>query len=187
MTVKRLLHSPAISYDALRRIIQRTYPAYDLEIRDGEYVVVAPHDAVSSNVVIRLGSLLDGFVRANKLGHVFDSNGGIQYPDGDKLAPDVAYVSRERLPVLPRTFARVIPELVVEIRSGSQTQRATRNKLASLLAKGSSVGLYVDPGTHVVEVHRLGAEPVILGDGDRVEIPDLLPGFGFAVAELWPQ
>ena len=187
MSAHRSPQSPAVSYDALRRVIQRTYPAYDLEIRDGEYVVVAPHDAVSSNVVIRLGGLLDAFVRTNKLGHVFDSNGGFRYPDGDKLAPDVAYVSRERLPVLPRTFARVIPELVVEIRSGAQTQRATRNKLASLLAKGSSVGLYIDPGRHVVEVHRPDAEPLVLGDGDRVEIPDLLPGFGFAVAELWPQ
>jgi predicted ThiF/HesA family dinucleotide-utilizing enzyme len=39
----------------------------------------------------------------------------------------------------------------------------------------------------IVEIHRAGAEPIVLGDGDRVELPDVLPGFGFAVHELWPE
>jgi Uma2 family endonuclease len=82
-------------------------------------------------------------------------------------AADVTYVSRERLP--------------------TQTIRAVRNQIVSLLDKGISVGIYVDPRKHRVEIHRRDAKPVVLGDDDMFEVPDVLPGFSFAVRELWPE
>jgi Uma2 family endonuclease len=179
--------SPQMTYEGVRKVIQRTYPAYDVEIREGEYHIVAPHDMVSSNVVMRFGLRLGAWVESRKLGSVFDSNAGLIFPDGDKMAPDVTYISRERLPVIPRSFARVIPEIVVEVRSSRQTERATRRKLETLLAKGVDVGVYIDPGQRVVEIHRAGWPPVVLGAGERLEVPDVLPGFGFLVDELWPE
>ena len=187
MTAVEAEHLNDPVYWDLLKIIQRKYPSYDLEIRGGEYVIVSPHDLMSANVAIRIGELFNQWVRPRKLGHCFDSNGGFKFPDGDMMAPDFTYVSRERLPVVPRSFAAVVPELVVEVRSSSQIKAATRNKLASLVAKGADVGVYVDPLHRVVEIHRAGAEPIILGDGDRFEVPDVLPGFGFVVDELWPE
>ncbi len=179
--------SPQMTYEGVRRVIQRTYPAYDVEIREGEYHIVAPHDMISSNVVMRLGRRLGAWVEPRNLGNVFDSNGGLVFPDGDKMAPDLTYVSRERLPVIPRSFAHVIPELVVEVRSSRQTERATRRKLETLMAKGVDVGVYIDPGPRVVEIHRPGQAPVSLAPGDRFELPDILPGFSVVVDELWPE
>jgi Uma2 family endonuclease len=178
---------PNVMYDTLRAFVERTFPGHDVEIRDGEYVVVAPHDWVSSTVVIQFGSLLNAWVRPRKLGWVLDSNGGTQFEDGDMRAADVTYVSRDRLPHVPRRFGRVIPELIVEVRSSKQSQRAVRRQIESLMDKGIEIGVYVDPERHRVEIHRPGAEPVVLGDDDRFEIPDLLPGFGFPVRELWPE
>ena len=80
-----------ITYEGLREVIQRTYPDCDVEIQDGEYVVVSPHDLLSSSVVVRLVGLLDAWVRPRKLGYVFESNGGFEFPDGDKRAPDVSF------------------------------------------------------------------------------------------------
>ena len=184
-TVRR--RSRAVTYEGLRRVIQRTYPDSDVEIQDGEYVVVSPHDLLSSSVVVRLVGLFDAWVRPRKLGYVFESNGGFEFPDGDKRAPDVTFVSRERLPSVPRSFARAIPELVIEVRSSTQSERSVRHQLASLLAKGCSVGVYVDPGERRVEIHRPGHEPVVLAPDGIFEFPEVLPGFGFAVAELWPE
>lgn len=178
---------PNLMYDTLREFVNRTFPAHDVEIRDGQYVVVPPHDWVSANVVVQFCSLLQVWVRPRKLGWVFDSNGGTQYEDGDMRAADVTYVSRDRLPALPRRFGRVVPDLIVEVRSSRQTMRAARNQIASLLDKGIAVGVYVDPDKRRVEIHRLGAAPVILGGEDRFEVPDVLPGFGFPVSELWPE
>ncbi len=181
------MRSPQMTYEGVRKAIQRTYPAYDVEIREGEYHIVAPHDMVSSNIVMRLGRRLGAWVESHKLGNVFDSNGGLVFPDGDKMAPDLTYVSRERLPVIPRSFAHVIPELVVEVRSSRQTERATRRKLETLLAKGVDAGIYIDPGARVVEIHRAGVAPLNVPPGGRFEVPDVLPGFGFLVDELWPE
>jgi Uma2 family endonuclease len=181
------MRSPQMTYEGVRQVIQRTYPAYDVEIREGEYYIVSPHDMISSNIVMRLGQRIGTWVESRKLGNVFDSNGGLVFPDGDKMASDLTYVSRERLPVIPRSFARVIPELVVEVRSSRQTERATRRKLETLLAKGVDVGVYIDPGARVVEIHRAGVAPLVVAPGDRFEVPDVLPGFGFTVDELWPE
>jgi Uma2 family endonuclease len=175
------------TYWKLREDIQRQHPAYDLEIRNGEYVVVAPHDLISARLVIDIASRIHTWLREHRLGHVFDSNGGIMFADGDLMAPDVTYVSRARLPVVPRSFARVIPELVFDIRSSKQTERACRAKLALLLAQQIDVVVFVDPGKRIVEIHRNGMEPSVLGSGDRFEVPDVLPGFGFDVDELWAE
>jgi Uma2 family endonuclease len=176
-----------MTYEGLREVIQRTYPDCDVEIQDGEYVITSPGDLLTSHVVVQLVGLLDAWVRPRKLGYVFESNGGFEFPDGDKRAPDVSFVSRERLPSVPRSFARVIPELVIEVRSSTQSERSVRNQLASLLAKGCSAGAYVDPGLRRVEIHRPGAEPVVLSEGAVFEVPELLPGFGFPIGELWPE
>lgn len=178
---------PDPMYDTLREFVERTFPDHDVEVRDGEYVVVAPHDWVSSNVVVQFTALLNAWVRPRKLGWVFESNGGIQFDDGDKRAADVTYVSRERLPQVPHRFGRVVPELIVEVRSSKQSEGAVRRQIASLMEKGVGIGVYVDPGQRVVEILRANAEPVVLRDGDWFEIPELLPGFGFAVEELWPD
>jgi Uma2 family endonuclease len=173
--------------DAVREFFREQHPAHDVEIRNGEMVVVSPHDFVSSNVVIRLGRILSAFVDEYDLGFVSESNGGYRYDDGDMMAPDVSYISKERLPRAPRTFATAVPELVVEIQSSSQRPSAVRAKLALLLEMGSSVGVYIDPGTHRVEVHRVDAQMLVLGDGDTLELPDILPGLQIAIADLWPR
>jgi Uma2 family endonuclease len=174
-------------YWALVKTVRRQHPAHDVEIRNGEYVVVAPHDYLPAALVMEIGARILDWARPQQRGRVFDSNGGIVFPDGDLIAPDVAYVSRERLPAVPAAFARVIPELVFEIRSAQQRESACRAKVALLIGKGIDVVVYVDPSRRLVEIHRPGSAPVVLGDGDRFTVPDVLPGFGFAVAELWPQ
>ncbi|MEA2722166.1 MAG: hypothetical protein QOJ39_4030 [Candidatus Eremiobacteraeota bacterium] len=175
------------TYWSLVGAIQRKHPAYDVEIWNGEYVVVAPHDFVSARLVMKIGSRIERWIEETKAGMVFDSNAGVLFADGDLMAPDVTYVSRKRLPVVPRSFARVVPELVFEIRSSKQSERACRAKLQLLLAQDIDVVVFVDPGKRVWEIHRAGAEPVILGRGDRFVVPDVLPGFGFVVDELWPE
>ncbi|HEY0614438.1 MAG TPA: Uma2 family endonuclease [Candidatus Elarobacter sp.] len=176
-----------VTYWRLLEAIQQQQPAYDLEIRNGEYVVVAPHDFVSARLVMKIGSRIERWIEETNAGMVFDSNAGVLFADGDLMAPDITYVSRKRLPVVPRSFARVVPDLVFEIRSGKQSERACRAKLQLLLAQGVDVVIFVDPGKRVWEVHRAGLEPVVLRDGDRCEVPDVLPGFSCAVNELWPE
>ena len=36
-----------------------------------------------------------------------------------------------------------------------------------------------------MEVYRPGVEKVVLGDGDVLTVPELLPGWEMAVVEIW--
>jgi Uma2 family endonuclease len=175
------------TYWQLLDAIERTHPAYDLEIRNGEYVVVAPHDYVSARLVVKIAGRIDRWTDETHAGFVFDSNAGVLFADGDLMAPDVTYVSRKRMPVVPRTFSRVLPELLFEIRSGKQRERACRAKVQMLLDQGIEVVVFVDPGKRVWEIHRAGQDPLVLSGRDQFELPDILPGFSVAVDELWPE
>ncbi len=185
--IARLEDKDDRTYWELLDAIQRTHPAYDLEIRNGDYVVVTPHDYVSARLVVKITARIDRWIDETGAGLVFDSNAGVLFADGDLMAPDVTYVSRKRMPVVPRSLSRVLPELVFEIRSGKQRERACRAKLQMLLDQGIEVVVFVDPGKRVWEIHRAGTEPVILRDRDRFEVPDILPGFSVVVDELWPE
>ncbi|WP_309242642.1 Uma2 family endonuclease [Limnofasciculus baicalensis] len=58
--------------------------------------------------------------------------------------------------------------------------------MQDFLSQGTKVGILINPEKHRVEIYRLGEEVVILGDGDILSVPDLLPGWEVAVSDLWP-
>ena len=47
------------------------------------------------------------------------------------------------------------------------------------------MGILVNPEKHTVEIYRPNEDVVVLGDGDVLTIPDLLPGWEVAIADLW--
>ena len=61
------------------------------------------------------------WVKPRRLGRVFDSSGGFILPDSNLRAPDVSFVSAERLKRSKRYFGELVPDLTVEIKSQSET------------------------------------------------------------------
>jgi Uma2 family endonuclease len=107
-------------------------------------------------------------------------------PNGDLVAPDVAFVSAVQLRESPRAYADTVPELVVEVKSSTDSLKKLQAKLERFLEMGSRVGVLIDPDKHAVKIYRPGAEPVELGDGDTLAFPDILPGWEIQVTDLWP-
>ncbi|MBC8123934.1 MAG: Uma2 family endonuclease [Gemmatimonadaceae bacterium] len=162
------------------------YPNHRIELRDGAVVIMSPSDATSSLIGARFSRLLGNWVEPRALGYVFDASAGFRSPDGNLTAPDVSFVSRERLKRVPRTYAQVVPNLVVEIKSGSDRVKPIVQKLQSYLEVGAVVGLLVDPDERTVTVYRTGQEPIELSDDDTLTVPELLPGGEIVVSQLWP-
>ncbi len=75
---------------------------------------------------------------------------------------------------------------MVEVKSPTDKLTKLRSKIQDFLALGTQVGILIDPEARCVEVYRSGDEAVLLGDGDRLTVPDLLPGWEVAIADLWP-
>ncbi|MEM9006220.1 MAG: Uma2 family endonuclease [Cyanobacteria bacterium P01_F01_bin.86] len=63
---------------------------------------------------------------------------------------DVSFVRSERLRQSPRSFAELAPDLMVEVKSPTDSLKKVRQKITNFLALGTQVGILVDPETRTV-------------------------------------
>lgn len=159
---------------------------YQLELRDGEIIVMGPSDIISSYIGAQFSRLLGNWVYPRRLGYVFDSSGGFILPNADLTAPDVSYVSREKMPRTVRYFSEIVPDLVVEIKSQSDRISTLQQKIAMFLDQGVQVGIFIDPDELTATLYRSQQEPIVFQDGDTLTLPDLLAGWELQISELWP-
>jgi len=166
--------------------LQAAFPDLQMELVGGKVIVMSPSDVVSSAVAMRFGSSLEPYVRERKLGRLFGPDAGFILTNGDLRAPDVSFVSFERLRALPHRYASVTPEFTVEVRSSSDRPAEVVDKLRTYLENGAVVGIYVDPREHCIRILRAERDDEILHDGDVIAVPELFANWSLAVRELWP-
>jgi Uma2 family endonuclease len=165
--------------------LQEQSPDYRMELVRGEVIVMSPSGYESDEVATRVSGKLFSFVDENRLGRVTGAGAGFTLPNSDTRAPDVSFVQAQRLRKSPRSFAELAPDLMVEVKSPSDSLKGLRDKIDSFLAQGTRVGILIHPEQRWVEIRRTGQDPVTLHDGDRLTVPDLLPGWEVQVEDLW--
>lgn len=132
-----------------------------------------PEGQERGRVAARLTWRLAQHVEESGLGTVYTGETGFQLPGstGRVQAPVLAVVSGERS----------IPDLVVELRPAAGLGKT----VSSWLAAGTRAVLVLDPAARTVAIHRSRSSVQVLGEADLLEIPDLLPGWGVRVGELF--
>lgn len=164
--------------------MQADYPDYRMELVDGNIVVMSPSGYESEEVGTEFACLLGNWVRPRKLGRVVGSSAGFKLPNSDLRIIDVSFVRAERLKCSTEDYAELVPDLVVEVRSKTDSLDKLRQKIQDFISLGSQIGILINPKTRIIEVCRSG-EKVILRDGDVLTLPDLLPGWEVAIADIW--
>lgn len=136
----------------------------------------------------RIQTLLSSFVLSNGLGEVTPGDTGFWLErDPDTVrAPDVAFVSRDRVPNVVTGFFPGPPDLAVEIRSPNEEPKECASKIADYLRLGVRVVWDVDPQARSVTVHRTGAKPRVLFENDTLAEPTLLSDFKVTVKQFFP-
>ncbi len=165
--------------------LQSQHPDYRMELVNGEIIVMSPSGYESDEVAVEMAAQLRNWVKPRKLGRVTGSSAGFVLPNSDTRAPDVSFVLAERLRRSPRAFAELAPDLMVEVKSPTDSLSALRDKIDEFLGLGTRVGILVNPEKEWVEIRRSGKEPVMLHNGDILTVPDLLPGWAVNVEDLW--
>lgn len=155
----------------------------------GELQRMSPAGFDRGAVIMNLSVPLGQHVRAGRLGVVCGAETGFvltRNPD-TVLAPDIAFVRRERIPTSgrPRTFWEGPPDLAVEVRSPGDTRREVAEKLAAWLASGTLAVWVVDPSDESVAIHLPRRAPRRLEQADVLEGAPLLPGFRLPVVEIF--
>ncbi|MBW4695741.1 MAG: Uma2 family endonuclease [Lyngbya sp. HA4199-MV5] len=164
---------------------QQQLPDYRMELVNGEIIVMSPSGYESDEVAIEAARQLSNWVRPRKLGRVTGSSAGFVLPNADTRAPDVSFVQAERLRRAPKSFAELTPDLMVEVKSPTDSLVKLREKIDEFLSLGTRVGILIHPEQRWVEVRRTGQAPMRLNDGDVLTVPDLLPGWEVKIEELW--
>jgi Uma2 family endonuclease len=158
------------------------------ELVRGVIVTMPPPGALHGFCCSRISRLLGIFVDDRRLGAVFSNDTGfITERDPDTVrGPDVSYWSRERLPVVPRGYIEIAPDLAVEVISPDDRYARIQQKVKYYLEKNVRLLWVVDPDDRSATVHRPGRMMDILNENDTLTGEDVLPGFSCPVAQLFP-
>ena len=165
--------------------VQAQLPDYRMELVDGEISLTGPSGYESDEVALEIDRQLANWVRPRKLGRVTASGAGFILPNTDLRAPDVSFVKADRLRRTTEDYTQLVPDLIFEIKSKSDSVKKLRDKIQDFLNLGAQVGVLVDPRTQTVEVYRPGAVAVVLHNGDVFTVPELLSGWKMPVSDIW--
>ena len=161
------------------------------ELIDGELVEMSPSAEESSNISATMTILIGQFVRAHRLGRMYTPEGGfVLFPDRDIVrAPDVAFVRAERAPqgMARKHFARLAPDLVVEVLSPSDRAGDVLSKIEMYRDAGVRLIWVVDPEPRTVTVLATNQPVLVIKSDGVLDGGDVLPGFSVAVAEIFAE
>jgi Uma2 family endonuclease len=158
------------------------------ELVRGEVVGIPPpggmHGVSCSKAARRIGNFVEehdrGTVTSNHTGFITE-----RAPDSVR-GPDVAYWSKERLPVVPLGYIDVAADLLVEVLSPGNTWKKIREKLREYFAKGVRMVWIISPEDRTLSIYRTLDEARLLHETATVTGEDVLPGFTCRVADLLP-
>ena len=138
-------------------------------------------------IAAQIATCLYCFVRQHGLGKVVGGEPGfVLFDDPPTVrAPDVAFVGRDRLPKDPRGFARLAPDLAVEIVSPSNTHSEIQDKVFDYLDAGTRFVWVVEPRRRTVTVYRSRNDIRILTSDEEIDGGEVLPGFRTPVSEFF--
>lgn len=150
-------------------------------------LVMSPTGFNSGWVSGLLYAQVAAWARKHKNGKAIPSDVGFRLPDDSVLSPDVAWVSNRQLeqisPADERGFIPLCPELIIEVKSPSDTIGYLRKKCRRWITAGAKAALLVDPEKKQAELFLPGAEHRPIAE-DHTAIPGF-PGLEIHFAEAW--
>lgn len=163
------------------------------ELVRGRVVSEPPAGFEHGWIAATVSGILGQFVRKHRLGVVVGAETGFVLSDGEPpliRAPDAAFVAAARLPLGTtriKRYARLAPDLAVEVVSPSNTRAGVRAKVRDYLDAGARLVWVLDPDDMTATAHRPGGTVAVYGPGDALTGEDVLPGFHVAVEQLFPR
>jgi len=163
------------------------------ELVNGQVIEMAPVGGVHGHVTSRINRRLAEHVERHGGGVVLVGDVGFVLPlptDPERVrAPDVAFVSNERLPGegLPQGFLHGAPDLAVEVLSPADNPLDVQQKVRDYLDAGSRLVWLVAPQAKTVTVYRADGSARLLREQEALDGEEVLPGLTIPLADLFPS
>jgi Uma2 family endonuclease len=156
-----------------------------LELDEGVIVEMASSSPKNTVIAGRIIYYLNGHVIPNNLGYVMVPDGGFKLASGKARQPDAAFVSKTRLPQLPREF-NIAPDLAVEVVSENED---VFKKAHEYLRAGTQLVWAVYPDEQTVYVLRLDEDGRLHSQPFPIDATldggEVLPGFMLPVRDIF--
>jgi len=156
------------------------------ELIEGELITLPPvkygHSLVATRVFEALLAIRE------RAGCVAFLEAGYKLSDDPAtwIQPDVSLIYKGRAEATAlEGYLLGAPELAVEVISPSESAADVERKVELLLEHGSLAVWVVYPRTKRVHVHLADGTAFIRGVGDKLTLPELVPGWELAVAALF--
>ena len=160
----------------------------------GELIRGVLHENMSAGmnhgrIVVKLVILLGAFVMPRRLGTLVASDTGFWLERGPDTVrePDIAYISSERLPIdedIPG-YSEIVPDLVVEVASPSDSTRDVREKALMWLDHGVRLAWVAHPSACTVDVYHADGTILTLTGSDTLDGGNVLLGFTCKVSDIF--
>lgn len=131
------------------------------------------------------------WTRTTLIGLVGGTDNGVRrLRDLRTRAPDVCWFNAEQAEEVLRQagepgYPRVIPTVVVEIRSTGQSVAAQLEKVREWMHDGAKVGWMIDPQSKTIYVFHDDGEPEIHANPPALEVGPEMPGMTVDFEEIW--
>ena len=147
--------------------------------------VAPPHGRVAAALNARLWH----HVMERSLGEVWNEVGFRLASDPDTVrAPDIAFVSAERLPQPDaRGFYRGAPDVAIEVLSPDDRPADVHEKVRDYLAAGTRMVVVVDPQRQRVTVHQPHSPSAILTISDTLDLHPSVQDWSLTLEDLFAR
>jgi Uma2 family endonuclease len=157
----------------------------DVELIDGEAVVMPPTGGWAASAQGKLHLALSRWQERTGDGGLLLQDVFVTMPEGQYLAPDIAWWSATRRPTLSKGAIESVPDLVVEVLSPATRTNDLGVKRELYLASGVSELWLADPDSRTVT--RIGTDAqgsVAIGEAGILR-SELLDGFVLDLADVF--
>ena len=159
------------------------------ELVEGELVPMSGTSIPHGEVQQILSGKFYEFLKPDPIGKIYPGVGFIfQRKPRTMRVPDLAYVSRERLPAegTPKKgYWEFVPDVAIEIVLPDDVMYTVYEKAAEYIRFGVKEVWIIIPVGEAVMLYRSNQNVRYLTSNDKLESPEILPNFSVQVAELF--
>ena len=155
----------------------------------GEITIMPPAFSDTGNRNFKISLQVGIWANEDGTGEGFDSSVGFTLPNGAMRSPDTSWILADRWNALTdeqkASFAPIVPDFVIELRSSSDTLKSLQDKMQEYIENGVRLGLLIDRKVRKVHLYRSGQVPEVLENPEVVSCEPELTGFVMKMVKIW--
>ena len=156
------------------------------ELDEGEFIELSKPAYLHNRVLLNLYLPLENYLRKSRVGELLISENLYALAPLTRRAPDAAVILGDRYEELKDAkVIPIVPEIVVEVISPSETTRMILRKLRQYFEAGVKEAWVIYPDAREVEIWTGPALPDYALAGDDTLVSSLLPGFALPLRDLF--